>query len=329
MSLRTQLFSVAFLSTFLFSFESKAMMDENDTSQHYSMKTAVIKDNEVVFASPEDFDEVLKVGFFRVKRPPEIDVAVTRKFAREFTSTPKYATFGALNEVNGFNTSEIVQSVRFCLERDYWDKHKWGTESVQEDPNYPEDIQKVGHQLKGVGMTILKGILRKFDLPEHLWFEATGGGVADEGSYFLNFHCYDPENSNKPFGLGAHTDWGLITVLDVIDEGLEAVIDGKWRPLRLEDEYLTINFGEPFKQLLPGVNACRHRVVTQTQKVRTSTVMFIDPRVGPYRASSGISGEGMVWDWDPVKRELINGITTLAYFAKQSEALYGKLNEEK
>lgn len=169
-------------------------------------------------------------------------------------------------------------------------------------------------------------------MPEDRWFQATAGAVADEGSYYLNFNCYDPKvGGEKPFGVGAHTDWSYLTVLDVVDEGLEAEINGEWRSLPLEEGYLTINFGEPLQKLLPGVKACNHRVITQTKKMRTSTVMFVDPRVGLYRASAAKYGVGkdevgVVWDWDRDTRKLMSGIPTLKYFEELSNSLYGKVS---
>jgi hypothetical protein len=289
----------------------------------YQMKTAEIVDDQLVFASTADFEEVLNVGFFRVKRPDDIDVAVTRKFAREFPYDPKYNQFGSIDPVSGYLIPGTSQTTRFCLERLYWDTVHWGTEPSLDTPNYSAAIQRTAHQLKGVGMTILQRILERFDLPRKLWSQATAGAIDDEASYYLCFNHYDPKEAGRPFGLGEHTDWGYITVLDVVEEGLEAEINGVWHLLRVEDGYLTINFGEPLQKLLPGVKASKHRVAVQTEKVRTSTVMFLDPRVGPYRASSGREGEGIVWDWDPIEQVLSNGMSTKEYFARQSQLLYG------
>jgi isopenicillin N synthase-like dioxygenase len=295
----------------------------------YYMKTAQIVDEELVFESKEDFDEVLRVGFFRIKRPQDIQIEISRRFAREFNNISKYKNFGSKDPVNGYILSELSQAIRFTLERDHWDKKAWASKIEKIDPNYPPEIQKIGHQLKNVGLTVFKSILKKYDIPQNLWFKASAGCIENEGSYYLNFNYYDPKISGTSYGLGAHKDWSYITILDVVEEGLEAEIDGVWRPLHLEEGYLTINFGEPLQKLLSGVNACNHRVVTQDKKPRTSTVMFIDPRVGPYRISSVIDGVGMVWDWDPKKHELTNGVTTTEYFSKLSQELYGKTNSQK
>ncbi len=88
----------------------------------------------------------------------------------------------------------------------------------------------------------------------------------------------------------------------------------------MENGYLTINFGYPLEKLLPGVKASNHRVVAQKEKMRTSTVVFIDPRVGAFRKSEKV---GHVYDWDATKKTLINGEPTTAFFKTLSDRLYG------
>ena len=88
----------------------------------YHMKTAEIRDGKLVFPTEADFDEALRFGFFRVKRPSEIDMSEARNFALRFTHDKEYTEFGMRNFVNGYLRSEKSQSVRFCLERDNWDQ---------------------------------------------------------------------------------------------------------------------------------------------------------------------------------------------------------------
>jgi isopenicillin N synthase-like dioxygenase len=279
----------------------------------YHLVTAEIQDGELVFASDADFDEVLKVGFFRIKTPPHIDLSPTRLFAKQFFSAGLHADYKPLGLTDGYFESDKNQSVHLALERDNWHLA------------YKPEVQLVGQQLADVGTTILRTILKKCGLPPALWFQATSGASENEGSYFLVVHNYDPRRAgDKPFGLREHRDWGYVTVLDTVDPGLEAEIRGRWEPITAEEGYLIINFGEPLHKLLPQVNSSKHRVTVQTQKCRTSTVVFIDPRVGPYRAQSPKRDVGMVWDFDPQSQQLINGQTTLAYFEVVSDQLYGE-----
>lgn len=280
-------------------------------SQAYHMVTAQLINGEIEFPSNEAFREAIKVGFFRIPAPKEIDLKVGQIFAQNFTSDPKYNQFGVIDVVNGYLQSEQNQTVRFTLERDRWSY-------------YPAEIQKLGHEMHEIGIKVLQSILRRFEVPKELWFEATGGASEGEGSHFLLFNSYDPENgSDKPHGVAPHKDWGHLTVLYATDEGLQAEIDGVWRSIYMEDGYLTINFGYPLEKLLPEVKASNHRVVTQILKKRTSIVAFIDPRVGGYRPYLNRDDQGMVYDWIIEQGKLVNGQTTISFFTQLSNELYG------
>lgn len=298
---------------------------EEAASPIYHMVTVPIIDGEVVFNSDEDFQEAMRVGFFRIKAPEHLNLEIGRLFARTFTLNPRYNQFGVLDVVNGYLQSEIAQTVRFTLERDHWNKCYVNQQEVEGPPNYPLEIQELGNQLNEIGIQVLRSILQRYELPAHLWFEATAGASHGKGSLFVLFNCYDPKLGSKAYGVGAHKDWGHVSILDVTEPGLEAKIDGVWRSLFVEEGYLIVNFGYVLEKLLPGVAACEHRVVAQKETMRTSTVVFIDPRVGPYQQGvTAQENEGYVYDWDPIEKKLVNGEPTTAFFEKLSTVLYGE-----
>ena len=304
---------------------------EAPTGEIYHMITATIEGNEVCFTSDEEFEKALRVGFFRVQTPDKINLEAARAFALSFTSDPRYLNFGVLNVVNGFLQGNINQAVRFSLERDHWDKCYVDLQEVEGPPNYTPEIQSIGHELGAIGVKILRSILRKVDLPEELWFEATAGAADGEGSLGLLFNNYDPKYSTKSYGVAQHADFSFVTVLDTTQAGLQAFIDCEWRPLHIEDGYLTINFGYPLEKLLPGVKASVHRVITQTDGVRTSMAVFVDPRVGCYRkkALEKRGGSvGMVYDWDSKKGKLVHPQTTSSFFERLSQELHGTLKKQ-
>lgn len=297
---------------------------ENRNNDPYYMVTAKILEEEIIFDSQNAFDEAIKVGFFRIKTPSDLDLEKGRLFAKTFTSIPRYNSFGVLDVVNGYLQSEKAQTVRFSLDQKNWNKCHIGQKEVEDgEPNYPLEIQDLGLKLNEIGIKVLRTILRKH-IPESLWFKATAGCSSNKGSHFLLFNCYDPLLSSRPDGVGAHKDWSYVTVLDASEPGLEAKIDGIWRSLHVEDGYLIINFGYPLQKLLPSVNASEHRVVTQKEKMRTSTVVFCDPLVGPREGAAELEDkEGYVWDWDSAEKKLVNGETTVAFFNRLSAVLYG------
>ena len=290
----------------------------------YHMATAPIVNGEVVFNSDDDFQEAMHAGFFRIKTPADLNVEAGRVFAKTFTADPRYNQFGVLDVVNGYLQSEIAQTVRFALERDNWNKCHVHQQEVEGPPNFSPEIQELGDKLNEIGIAVLRSILKRYELPENLWFEATAGASQGEGSCFIKFNCYDPKLGSRAYGVGPHKDWGHISILDVTDPGLEAKIDGVWRSLDAEDGYLIVNFGYVLEKLLPGVKASEHRVVTQKEKMRTSTVVFIDPRVGPYHNKQNV---GYVYDWNSAEKKLTNGEPTTSFFAKLSAMLYGENQE--
>jgi 2-oxoglutarate-Fe(II)-dependent oxygenase superfamily protein len=291
----------------------------------YPMITVPLIEGEAVFQSDEDFNEVMRTGFFRIKAPEDLNLEAGRTFAKTFMSMPRYNQFGILDVVNGYLQSEIAQTVRFSLERDHWHRCYVDLKDAVGPPNFPPEIQQLGHKMNRIATLVLRSILKKFQLPELLWFEATSGCTHGEGSYFLLFNCYDPAFTSKPYGVGPHKDWGHVSVLDASGPGLEAKIDGIWRPIHSKDGYLIVNFGIVLEKLLPGVTASEHRVVTQREKMRTSIVAFADPRVGPYRGGvTAKEKEGYVYDWDPLTKELKNGVPTTDFFHSLSVILYGE-----
>ncbi len=284
----------------------------------YQMVTAELLDDKVIF--PENsFKEAMRVGFFRIKAPNDLNLEIGREFAKTFTSDPRYAKVGVIDAINGYLQSEINQTVRFTLERGKWNlKHEDGSSY------YSQELQQMGSKMNDIGIKILKSIFTQYELPENLWFKASGGSAYNEGSHFLLFNCYDPKLSDKPFGVGAHKDWGNITVLDATEPGLQAKIDGIWHELDVEDGYLTINFGYPLEKLLPGVHASEHRVVTQTKNMRTSTVVFIDPRLGAFsQGAITDQDQGYVYDWDTRAKQLINEESAISFFTTLSNQLFG------
>lgn len=297
---------------------------ETLSNPDYHMVTVSITNGEIFFDSNDDFREAMKVGFFRIKAPADLNLEAGRIFARTFTSNSRYNQFGVLDVVNGYLLSEVAQTVRFALESAHWNKCHVNLQEIEGPPNFSPEIQELGYKINEIGISVLRSILKQHGLPENLWFEATAGASHGEGSLFIKFNCYDPKFSSKLFGVGPHKDWGHISILDVTEPGLEAKIDGVWRSLCIEDGYLIVNFGYVLEKLLPEVTACEHRVVTQKEKMRTSTVVFIDPRIGPYQNHETAPEKvGYVYDWDPVEKKLVNREPTTSFFEKLSNKLYG------
>ncbi|MBX9977933.1 MAG: hypothetical protein K2X98_06815, partial [Alphaproteobacteria bacterium] len=187
-----------------------------------------------------------------------------------------------------------------------------------------KEIQQEAGNLRDFGVRILQGLLKKLHFEQKHWFDGTGGSACGHGSYNLSFNYYNADIKDKPFGIGEHTDWGMITLLDTIQPGLQIRIDNQWRDISVDDDDLIVNIGEPFTYLLSHVKPGIHRVVNQDVGVRTSIAMFINPRIGPFKESAKRKGqEGMIYSYNPEKNMLVDGITVVDYFENVSNQLLG------
>ncbi len=275
----------------------------------YTMVEAYLNNNKLEFESEEDFKEAISVGFFKLKKPESVDLEAGRRFAKSFSQDKKYIDVGVLNIAEGLLTSKENQTVRFTLEKSNWAKY------------YSEEIQRMAHALNDIGIMVLGTCFDRIGIPQEDWDRASSGSINNNGSHFMLFNSYDPENAKEGVpGVVEHKDWSYVTVLDTFMPGLEAFIDGEFRPIRLEDGYLTINFGRPLELLTEDtkypVKASLHRVVTQKKDKRTSSVLFVDPNLS-----------GKVWKYSK-KGGLHASQTTEEFFKKCSEEIYGEKQDE-
>lgn len=108
-----------------------------------------------------------------------------------------------------------------------------------------------------------------------------------------NFYPARPEwAGERDFGIGAHTDYGCLTLLATDGSpGLELRRrDGRWQPLSAEPGCFIINFGEMLQMWTAGrVVATEHRVRGTTNE-RISIPMFFNPNHDTNVAPPG-SGE--------------------------------------
>lgn len=157
---------------------------ETVSSPDYHMVTVSIANGEVLFDSDDDFLEATKVGFFRIKAPSDLNLEAGRIFAKTFTSNSRYNQFGVLDVVNGYLLSGIAQTVRFALERAHWNKCYVNLQEVEGSPIFSPEIQELGYKINEIGILVLRSILKQYELPKNLWFEATAGASHGEGSLF-------------------------------------------------------------------------------------------------------------------------------------------------
>jgi isopenicillin N synthase-like dioxygenase len=234
----------------------------------------------LVFCTSEDLDRAWDLGIFYLKLPNNIDLDGARRFDRGLIAADSpYRQIPKYGELEGFIALENNQQTKLALSRQHWDQH------------YPSEIAGFGRQLDEIGITILSEVLRQSGIPEPLWDRASGGYSAGAGTAFLNFVHYDTRNPDQ--GLRPHTDYGLITILDITAPGLQIKVNGKFQEVPVLPGHLAIHFGEALNFITThsdrAVGAIEHQVLSQksTDPVRHGIVYFANPDLN-----------GVLWQFD-------------------------------
>lgn len=129
-----------------------------------------------------------------------------------------------------------------------------------------------------VAMELLRGIAQAIG-EEHDYFD----DKFDRPMALLrgNYYPTRPDwAGEKDFGIGAHTDYGCLTLLGTDGPGLEVQTrDGGWLPVEAEPGCFIINFGEMLEMWTGGrVKATPHRVKGSAEE-RISVPLFFNPNV--------------------------------------------------
>jgi isopenicillin N synthase-like dioxygenase len=130
-------------------------------------------------------------------------------------------------------------------------------------------------RVTAVGRAVLRGLAVGMGLAPD-WFDSW---CADPTVLFRIFH-YPAAGSagTSTWGVGEHTDYGLLTLLaEDATGGLEVRVDGRWVPVAPDGTALVCNLGDMLERLSGGrFVATPHRVATPTAE-RISMPLFLDP----------------------------------------------------
>ncbi|UDY35390.1 isopenicillin N synthase family dioxygenase [Dermatobacter hominis] len=129
-------------------------------------------------------------------------------------------------------------------------------------------------EVTDVGRAVLRGLAVGMDLAAD-WFDAW---CADPTVLFRIFHYPAGGTDGSTWGVGEHTDYGLLTLLaEDATGGLEVRVDGEWIAVRPDERALVCNLGDMLERLSGGrFVATPHRVATPTAD-RVSMPLFLDP----------------------------------------------------
>ena len=132
--------------------------------------------------------------------------------------------------------------------------------------------------MRGLGRALLRGIALALGMPEH-WFDHN---IAAEPTHlFRIFHYPPPPPADATgWGVGTHTDYGLVTILAQDScGGLQVCLPGDaWIDVPAETGVFVINLGDMLEKLTEGrYRSTPHRVKNASGRNRLSFPFFVDP----------------------------------------------------
>ncbi|WP_395108562.1 isopenicillin N synthase family dioxygenase [Actinomadura sp. SCN-SB] len=169
----------------------------------------------------------------------------------------------------------------------------FGTEPPDDDPRagtplhgrnlFPRQVPELRDavleyldRMARLGQTVLGGVALSLGLPED-YFAA--GCTADPTVLFRVFHYPPSEPGSQEWGVGEHTDYGLLTLL-AQDEvgGLEVRVRDEWIAAPPIPGTLVCNIGDMLDKLTGGhYLSTPHRVRNTSGRDRLSLPFFFDP----------------------------------------------------
>lgn len=134
--------------------------------------------------------------------------------------------------------------------------------------SYMDAVTRAGH-------LVLRGIASGLGI-EPDWFDAHL--TADPLVLFRIFH-YPPAPDPSAWGVGTHTDYGLVTLLrQDATGGLEVRVDGTWVDAPPIPGSFVVNLGDMLERMTGGAyRSTPHRVRNTSGRSRLSFPLFLDP----------------------------------------------------
>ena len=145
-------------------------------------------------------------------------------------------------------------------------------------PERPAALREVTlrwiEEVTALGATLLRGLALGLGLDEG-WFARTL--TADPTILFRAFH-YPPGDVDS-WGVGEHTDYGLITLLAQDHHGgLQVKTQGEWVDVPPDPYVLVVNIGDMLDRMTRGrYRSDPHRVRNLSGQDRVSFTLFVDP----------------------------------------------------
>lgn len=153
-------------------------------------------------------------------------------------------------------------------------------------PNrWPSDLPTLRHRARdffdaahGVTHHLMRGFALGLDQPEDMFLKTTAAPLSRAS--FVYYPAQDPDMGEDQFGVGPHTDFGVLTVLCQDDVGGLQVQDreGNWVTAPPIPGTLVVNVGDLLARWTnDAYRSTPHRVVNSSGRERLSLVLAYDP----------------------------------------------------
>ncbi len=145
-------------------------------------------------------------------------------------------------------------------------------------PGLQNQSMRYFHQAHDVACHLMRGFALGLDLDEEFFLRSCTRPLSRAS--FVFYPQQPEECGENQFGVGPHTDFGVLTVLCQDDVGGLQVedINGEWIEAPPIEGTLIVNVGDLLSRWTNGVyKSTPHRVVNSSGKERLSLVMAFDP----------------------------------------------------
>ena len=172
------------------------------------------------------------------------------------------------------------------------------------DPGMERHAMEYFHQAHNVAHHLMRGFAIGLDLDENFFLRTTDHPLS-RASY-VYYPPLPPEAGAGSFGVGPHTDFGVLTVLcqDSVG-GLQVQdVNGDWLHAPPIEGTLIVNVADLLTRWTDGAyKSTPHRVVNQSGRERLSLVLAYDPDPGTVIDARDVFGRG----YDPAKEAITCG----------------------
>ena len=151
-----------------------------------------------------------------------------------------------------------------------------GTNLFPDLPGFRDAVLAWMAEMTRLGHVILEGMALGLGLPASYFKDHL---TADPTVLFRAFHYPPPDDGDEGWGVGEHTDYGLLTILRQDDcGGLQVKSAGRWIEAPPVPGSFICNIGDMLDRMTGGVyRSTPHRVLNRSGKNRLSLPFFFDP----------------------------------------------------